>query len=335
MLYDRLKGKVQGTSPYRGSKNRYPLGSRTHNTKNIFVREENGEIVYDLVYGFHHTWRTVSESEYKASPKVYQERDNYDYDEKGQWNATGKSWGYYEKTPRVIGTVRPDNTFEFVTTWLGQSEVMFMQRDIPTIECLVHSDSRKGGGVIKDRWRNPSIVIPAFQGLRIDLNTLKIHESQDVRIIKNNIDRKKSKPLMEKYGTMIKTSKAMFLAMDKDSFLREVLDLIKPYTKLPTDYRQLAVKAQEEGNHFDCAVFLSYMMNAGNLRHTVQWHGNGWSRDDWTPTSVHDALIRGLSKEIYRAESPFKTAEFKAGEDYGTTDWGIEVFCNGEKVKQY
>ena len=133
-LYETLKHKTLTTEPYRGTTDRYPLGNRRHNTKNIYVRTENGEPVYDLAYGFNHDWEDITREQYLANPRGYTETDNYDYDETGRWNIVGKKYGRYLKTPRILGTVRPDNTFEFVTRWFGQSEVMLFARDVPTIK---------------------------------------------------------------------------------------------------------------------------------------------------------------------------------------------------------
>jgi len=54
--YERLTKITENQKPYRGSDNRFPLERRARNEKYFLVEMENGEKVYDVVYGkkYHH-----------------------------------------------------------------------------------------------------------------------------------------------------------------------------------------------------------------------------------------------------------------------------------------
>ena len=48
LSWNRLTDITKAQKPYRGTTNRYPVGSRTQNTKNFYVDEIDGEKVYRI-----------------------------------------------------------------------------------------------------------------------------------------------------------------------------------------------------------------------------------------------------------------------------------------------
>lgn len=341
-LYETIKQRVENTQPYRGTTNRYPLHKRRHNMKCVYMEQEQGETVYRITYGYTYRWVEATKEDYERDEKRFHRRLQHVQDPMtGTWLETGDyDYGRYVTDPRTMGIVRPDNTFEFVCDSFGQSESMFFNRDLP-INAVFFTSCRLGGAILQDSWRKPSVRIPLFKGLRVDLNTLKVWDKQDVRVIKHNIDRKLSKPLMETYGDLIKVSGVMFSAMDNDSFIRElneVLDKLKEQSNYlsKSDLQEEAIKAKQEKNYFESAMLIAYSINAGGLENHYRWWKNGWSNaSELSPTKVHQGLVRGLAKEVYKAESPFKQTEYRAGEVYSSSDWGIDVFCNGVRKNVY
>lgn len=337
-LYERLTEVTKSVPPYRGSHNRFPISNRNHNHKNFFVEQLDGETVYRITFYYHHSWIPADKMAFELHPNVFQERPKFIKNDAGYWDKVEGEFEYgrYEKVPRTIGIVRPDNTFEFVCDAISQSENIFFNNHVPTFSGVIQTNCRMGGATVRDSWSNPNVVVPLFKGLRVDLNTLKVHESQNVVIHKYNIDRKKAKPLMQKYGDMIKVSRPMLMAMDTETLLNEIAELVEHLeNNKAEDIEQIASEANENKNYFESAVLFAWLMNASNIRSIVRYRQSSYYARNFTPEKFHMDMMRGLSKQVYKAESPFTVTEIQAGVPYTSSEWGIDVFCNGEKVNQY
>jgi hypothetical protein len=245
--------------------------------------------------------------------------------------------------------MRPDETFEFTAQYLHQGTNMYMTNEFMRYGMVVCS-SRHGGVVYKDQWRNPNFMFPIFHGLRIRTDTLLPHESQNIKLYKKNIDRKLAKPLIDEYGDMMKTSGVMFSAMEMELFLSESKEIITtavngenttsvddlPYMTRESQEKLVAEanKANREKRYFDCAVINAYLMDANRLQYILRW-GNSNYNGGKTPLSVHQAMIRGLTKRLYKNEEPFTRNEIVWGTPYPSSDWGFELTLNGEEKTIY
>ena len=342
--YKKLEEITKIQKPYRGSTNRYPTGNRLHSTKNFFVEELDGEKVFKVTYGSSTNRELVSKETYDALPDVSRhEGKNYDTQEPEYW--------HYTATPYELGIMRPDETFEFTAQYLHQGTNMYLTNEFMPYG-VVSCSSRHGGVIYKDQWRNHTLMFPIFKGLRIHTDTFLPHESQNIKLIKNNIDRKLAKPLIDEYGDMIKTSGVMFSAMEIDLFLSEAKEIIKdairdavnkdmgnqdlPYLT-PKNQEKLkaeANKCNRDGRYFDCAVINAFLMDANRLQYILRW-GNSNYNGGRTPLSIHQAMIRGLTKQVYKNEEPFTKTEIVWGQPYPSSDWGFELTLNGEEKTIY
>lgn len=125
-----------------------------------------------------------------------------------------------------LGTLYPDNTFEFTNNlWTSQlytmNNYLFRASNLPYI-----GSSSKHGGVVLRKW-SEKIVIPVFKGLRINLETLELHENSkyEVRVKKlNNKDINKDfKPYEEKF----KIAKSILKVMPIEVFVSDLSDYIR------------------------------------------------------------------------------------------------------------
>jgi hypothetical protein len=92
--------------------------------------------------------------------------------------------------------VRSDNTIEFIRDSYWQGDRKKMSEWIKP-HCYMFDGYRFSGNGLTAHIDGESINMPIFKGLRLDAETLKPHESQDIRVFRNVVDRKKSKVLME------------------------------------------------------------------------------------------------------------------------------------------
>lgn len=338
--YKRLDEISKTTKPYRGSTNRYPTGNRLHSNKNFYVDELDGEKVFRVTYGITHDRVFVTKEQYDDM-----ENKGMSVHQTKNWETNAPEYWYYVPKPYELGIMRPDETFEFTASGLHQGTNMYLTNEFMgggTVMC----SSRHGGVIHKNHWRNPSVMFPIFKGLRIHTDTFMPHESQNITFTKNNIDRKLAKPMLAEYGDMIKTSGVMFSAMELDLFLNESKEIIigavgseessLPYMT-PTNVDKLraeAIKSNKEGRYFDCAVINAFLMDANRLQYMLRW-GNSYYRQDKTPLNIHQAMIRGLTKRLYKNEEPFTKTELEWGKPYTTSEWGFDLTVNGKEVNIY
>lgn len=338
--YKKLEEITKVQKPYRGSTNRYPTGNRLHSTKNFYVEELDGEKVFKVTYGFSTTRVEVTKEEYDALP----EKSKF---EGRNYTTNGVEYWHYITKPYELGIMRPDETFEFTAKYLHQGTNMYLTNEFMRHGMVVCS-SRHGGVVYKDSWRNPDFMFPIFNGLRIRTDTLLPHESQNIKLYKKNIDRKLAKPLIDEYGDMMKTSGVMFSAMEMDLFLSETKEILVDAVNAGIDNQEIpymtrentekliaeANKANREKRYFDCAVINAYLMDANRLQYILRWGSNTYLGGK-TPLNIHQAMIRGLTKRLYKNEEPFTRNEIVWGNPYPSSDWGFELTLNGEEKTIY
>lgn len=347
--YNKLEQITRVEKPYRGSTNRYPTGNRLHSTKNFYVEELDGEKVFKVTYGSSSERVLITKEQHDAmkdDPKTSKSLFNGEH-----WQTSAPEYWYYDTKPYELGIMRPDETFEFTADGLHQGTNMYLTNEFMggTVMC----SSRHGGVLYKNHWRNPSVMFPIFKGLRIRTDNLMPHESQNIQLYKNNIDRKLAKPMLAEYGDMIKTSGVMFSAMDNmDLFTNEAKEIIVSTIKGDTtdfDNQELpymtpenvdklkaeANKSNREGRYFDCAVINAYLMDASRFQYMLRWGNNSYYARDKTPLNVHQAMVRGLTKRLYKNEEPFTRTLIEWGKAYSSTDWGFDLIVNGEEKRIY
>jgi hypothetical protein len=326
--YSRLKRITETSKPYRGSTTRFPIGSRREIRKCFYVREENGQTVYDITYGYNWVRHSITKQEYEDA-KNKGVRNVADYGAEGYLR--------FESVPRRVGTVRPDNTFEFNGKDYDQGDRQFLSAY--TYGWFVN-DSRRGGLIYKTSGYNGKIF-PIWHGMRVDCE--KMEPVDDYMVVLKQVNRKASKPLTEKYKDFIKTSETMLSAMDWRSFLEMAVEVHEQYKgdkaydhQAYQEYLFTAERVKDSAP-LDAAVLYMLAMDVGNLRwDMVHSRRSTITRGDETPAELFANVLRGLNKMIYKAnQDVFKRVEYERNERYPSSDWGVEILVNGVPRAQY
>ena len=333
LAYSRLKRITETTTPYRGSTTRFPLASRREIRKCFYVREENGQTVFDITYGYRWVFLKLTKEKYetrKANGGKHLVHTTYANEP--------EVYGWREAIPYKVGTVRPDNTFEFNAEEYHQGERMFLSAFSVG---WFFNDSRRGGMVYKPSGNN--VIVPIWRGMLVDCETM--NPIEDYKVVAKQVNRKDSKQLRDGSKDFFKTAETMLSAMDWHSFIDmvgEVHTQYMPETGETNDFRaymKYAAIAErvKDSAPLDAAVLYMLGMDVSNLRwDMVHSRNNAISRSDEAPAEMFTSVVRGINKAIYKAnQEVFKRVEYGFNERYPASDWGVEVIVDGKGVKQY
>lgn len=306
LSYSRLQAITNSVPHFRGNENRFPLGKRRENRKYFLVREENGQKVFDIVYG--QRW-TRNEGLELGNP------------------------GAFTALPNIMGTVRPDNSFEFTADSYGQGDNKFFSN--MCIQGCFASDSRRGGMVYYERYDGGGQFHPIYKGMRVDATTMQALAPYEV--VLRHVDRKKSKDVLAPYERFFKVSEVMLKNMTMGMVLDVVRDLGgKDGYFLKSTQVECIGDAERLIDEAPLDAFVLYCvgLNVGRLTYQMRWG----SRDE--QDNAHEKLFmslkRKLTKEIYRSyASIFKYVTYKQGEKYPTSDWGVKIIVDCEEMEQY
>jgi hypothetical protein len=322
---------------YRGDKTRFPIEDRRSNTKCFYVREENGERVFDITYGnYYETHKITKEEHDSLEASGYRLDLLRTYTPSATNTLAEKEYLRYEVKPRILGVVRPDNTFEFTRDKYYQGE-----RGIMSQWCIgyFNNDSRRGGMLYV---QGNKTMHPIWKGMRVDCTTMK--PTQEYQVFTRQINRKAGKALTASYKDFIKTNETMFKAMDWQTFIGMAVDVRNQYgPETPhgrwygnVSYANLAESIKDKAP-MDAAVLFMLKMDIGQLH----WHVHRVAKgdkyhQDTQPIALFEEMKRKLNKMLYRANKDvFKRVEQPAGQWYPCGDWGVEVIVDGKEVKQY
>ena len=340
--YKRLDSISNSVSPYRGSLNRFPINSRMQNTKYFLVDEENGERVFTIVYGTRHNHVSLTKEEYDEQTK--DGASNF-----GRSEHADKTWTYqrYDHVPNILGLVRPDNTFEFTALnyYRGERGVLSSY-----VAGYFRTDSRRGGMV----WRQQRNIMPIYQGLRVNCETMR--PIKPITVIGRKVDRKAGKGLLDKYKDFYTTTEVMTKAMNYETFINTMNDVVNEhlgglrnieknivYVANGSNQRIYSEKAETLLHTAPLDAAMLYMLGwdicgmRWSLRGFVDTNlATRYSSSDNTPHSIFLSLKRRLNKEIYKAnDEMFKKVEYVDCEMYPPSEWGYTVLVDGAEIKQY
>ena len=335
--YTRLNSISNSVSPYRGSVNRFPIASRRHNTKYFFVRDDDGQRVFDIVHGQNWKHITLTEAEHDECAKQGVPRLN-----KYQDHSTNK-WEYYryEVYPNILGIVRPDNTFEFTADNYGQG-------DRGILSTYGHGElstnSRMGGMIWTGRLygNGERGAFPIYQGMRVNCESMQ--PIKPITVVGKKVDRKVGKDLLAGYASFYATTEVMTKAMDYEVFVRTMGDVMNDHMDgdIAQDHTVYSAKAEALIHTAPLDAAMLYMMGwdiggmRWNLRRFLDTNFSRYSSNEDTPHTMFLNLKRRLNKEIYKAhEKVFKKVEYVNGEMYPPSEWGYTVMVDGVEVKQY
>ncbi len=335
--YTRLNSISNSVSPYRGTVNRFPIGSRKQNTKYFLVREDEGQRVFDIVHGSHWKHLPLTKAEHdehakQGSTKLrsYQHGDG--------------TWEYYrfEVYPDILGVVRPDNTFEFTSESYGQGN-----RGILSTygHGELSTNSRMGGMIWTGRLNGNGErgAYPIYKGMRVNCETMQ--PTKPITVIGRKVDRKVGKDLLAGYADFYATTEVMTKAMDYEVFVKTLLEVMNdhiPNNDFYLDHKVYTSVADKliDTAPLDSAMLYIFAWDIGNMRWNLRRFSDSqmsrYSAHEDTPHTMFLNLKRRLNKEIYKAnETVFKKVEYVNGEMYPPSEWGYTVMVDGQEVKQY
>ena len=338
--YTRLNSLSNSVSPYRGSVNRFPIGSRRHNTKYFLVRDEDGQRVFDIVHGQHWKHVTLTKQEHDDLAKQGSTKLRKYQDGDGTWE-----YYTYETRPNILGVVRPDNTFEFTSDSYGQGD-----RGVLSVygNGYLSTDSRRGGmiwmgaqgGKLKnDRTRG---AIPIYKGLRVNCETMQ--PTKPITVIGRKVDRKVGKDLLAKYADFYAVTEVMTKAMDYEVFVKTMNEVMNDHLDgdIARDHTEYSAKAEAIIHTAPLDAAMLYIMGwdiggmRWNLRRFIDSNITRYSAHEDTPHTMFLNLKRKLNKEIYKQnDEVFKKVEYTNSEMFPPSEWGYTVMVDGVEVKQY
>lgn len=343
--YNRLTRITEVEKPYKITKvsttpNRYPLVDRNHNHKYFIPEELNGEKVYRVYY--YYTW-----SKENTTEEIY---NSFDEATLKQWTS-GKDWKgeqqYFKftRTPREVGIVYPDNSFEFTASkCLDQGlRGMFARGWFKPCTDVVSQVNR--GGVVMFSWsgsytsNNRYNWHPIFKGLRINLHDNSVHHSCKYEVSTRKVIRKVNKELFSYYKEDIKVAKVIASVMGKDQFIQELINV----NTLHPNSDDLKSFINTEGTSPVDKILALCLLYSINTKFNLHWIlNNSSSKNDWWYKSLDvesliNSVLRIFKNELIRENENIVLTEVvhTPSEIYPQTKWGVIVRHNGNIVEQY
>jgi len=336
--YTRLDSIANSVSPYRGSLNRFPIGDRRQNNKYFLVGKEDEESVFTIVFGSRYTYVSLTKEEHDWQAKNGVSNLHSHQNSDGSWTCRR-----YDKIPNVLGLVRPDNTFEFTSRGYGQGERGILSH---FSNGWLSTDSRRGGTIWRGRLNGngDQTIIPIYEGLRVHCGTML--PTKPITVIGRKVDRKVGKGLLARYQNFYLTTEVMTKAMDYDTFVRTMNDVVNEHMggldayEMHTDYSAKAETLLHTAP-LDAAMLYMVGWDIGNMRWNLRRFidsklSSRYSSTEDTPHIMFLNLKRRLNKEIYKTnDQVFKKVEYVDYEVYPPSEWGYTVLVDGVEVKQY
>ena len=300
--YQRLLNISNTQEPYKGSDNRFPFSNRKYGHKYFLKEIVDGVPQFKLCY-----W-------YRNDPVT---------------------------EPNVFGIVRSDNTIEFAVDghYIHQGLRQIMSGSYYK---GYFSSSVRHDGIIYSRkvdeengvWK----TIPIFKGLRMNMDTMELHEDSKYTFAKKTINRQKSKALLDKYEDAFKVAEVMVISMDRDKIRDVINDVGREY--FPEcwvengnySYINIHDKGYDEVMQkaitlLDTNPFDAYMIFTNILN--IWWRHRDDMKDNFTRAK----------KKIFKAMrlyyDVFDVKEFDHTQNLVASEWGIDVKVNGNLVHRY
>jgi hypothetical protein len=336
LSWNRLTGITETQKPYRGTTNRYPIGSRTQNTKNFYVDEINGEKVYRITYGTHHIEHFVTKEVYDSDTEKYHER-TWETDE-------AKRYCFYEPVPNQLGVVRSDNTFEFTSKHgYGQGHNSVISS---WSQGYFYTSSRHGGMVYRDNSRG--IFHPIFKGMRIQIDTMQPHKDSIYKAVGKRVNRKEGKEFLKRYEDFYKINEVMLKAMDYKAYMETAHDVVNSleittdkWGLYGEDCKKLITYAESCINSapLDAGVAFALAYDIKDVWSRVRAFtgaGSSYYSREVELESIFINLKRKLNNELYRKNpTVMNLIEYEMGSLYPASQWGIDIYVDGKEVEQY
>jgi len=320
--YARLEQITKEVKPFRGTANRFPLGSRKHNLKNFYVREVDGVKVFDVTCGTRWSSEEITKEEYDAA-KARGDKRVHEYANTNEPN----KYMRYEHPIHVLGTVYP-KYFQFNAEGnypYGQGEKKFLSENASG---WFKNDSRRGGMVWEFGQREFYRVMPIFKNMRVSTEG-DMRSLDEYVVIGRKVNRKIGKEVLAGYEHFYKVSETMCKAMDRDAFLRTAKEVVEENGHAKAF--EVAEALRDEAP-LDAMILYAVALDVGRIQQQIM-HSH-WGNTQ--PIEVFENLKRHLNKRIYKAHPEvFSEIRYSMGEVYPPSIWGYEIEVNGNIVQQY
>jgi hypothetical protein len=331
LTYKALQLVTYTQDPFRGTMN-FPMYSDRRQPYSLFqVVETENDIEYHVCYGKDWDTKEITEEKYNLLKDVKGRRvtkKDRDYE----------PYPFYERItmPRALAIVRSDNTIEFTlpSYWQGDRKKM---SDWIKPSCYMFDSYRYSGNGLMVYGQNS---MPIFRGLRLDAETLKPHESQNIQVFRRTVDRKRSKPLMERYKTKLDVAHAMLKCLDADTMMVSARDLYEQHAdKSDSNYTYLnsdkAMKIGDDlldsGAEFEASLMFAMAIGVNGFSDYALKIGGHTYYNVCEPKNIVPRLKASLAKKAYETHKPFYEVEVPFMNTKGS-EWGLRVTLNGVDV---
>lgn len=333
--YERLTQITENQKPYRGSKNRYPIRHRKNSEEYFLVEEENGEKVYDIVYGkkYHHEKigkETYDPLKVTDPDSVWQSKE---WDEHTQKVVNVDCYYRRWTTPNVLARVRLDNTVEFTEKIYRQGDRHFLTK---YVEGHFATDSQRGGML----YIAPKIMHAIYKGMRLACDSGMALVPYEVEL--KRVDRNESKKLLKPYEDLFNTCDAMCSVTPFELFKDTTISVVeerfgsaKNLTDIDSEKLLHEAQACIQNAPFDALILYALGYDVNNYKWSFRY-GRTANGDNGDRTHrLYMQTKRRILNELYKKhEEVFKTYRLKGGEYFPASKWGTDVIVNGEVMRQ-
>lgn len=336
LTYKGLQHVTHTQDPFRGTMN-FPMYSDRRQPYSLFqVVETENDIEYHVCYGRDWENKEITEQKYNLLKGVRGKRvskKERDYE----------PYPFYETIaiPRALAIVRSDNTIEFVRDSYWQGDRKKMSEWIKY--SYMFDGYRFSGNGLTAHANGQDVSMPIFKGLRLDAETLKPHESQNIQVFRKVVDRKRSKVLMEGYKTKLDVAHAMLKCLDTDTMMVSAKDLLEEHASKPNDSSwkylgsdeamRIGDNLLESNSEFEASLMyaMALSINGFSVYAIENYASNGRYSKVCEPKNLVSRIKTSLAKKAYETHKPFYEVEVPFMNTKGS-EWGLRVVLNGVDV---
>ena len=336
LTYKGLQHVTHTQDPFRGTMN-FPMYSDRRQPYSLFrVVETENDIEYHVCYGRDWESKEITEQKYNLLKGVRGKRvskKERDYE----------PYPFYETIaiPRALAIVRSDNTIEFVRDSYWQGDRKKMSEWIKY--SYMFDGYRFSGNGLTAHANGQDVCMPIFKGLRLDAETLKPHESQNIQVFRKVVDRKRAKALMEGYKDKLNVAHAMLKCLDTDTMMVSAKDLLEEHASKPNDSSwkylgsdeamRIGDNLLESGSEFEASLMYAMALSINGFSvYAIEKYDNGHTRyNTCEPKNVVPRIKTSLAKKAYETHKPFYEVEVPFMNTKGS-EWGLRVVLNGVDV---
>lgn len=310
--YDRLTQRVASDKPYKDSGNAYPLGDRRYSDRH-FRHEKDG------TFTIWYSDREIVDNKY------------------GKFNDKSDRYINYTDSVnrRMVGIVRPDNSFEFVVeTAMGEN--MLLSR---ALSANVHHDKSKGGTVYEKGRLNH----PVFRGLRINCDTGEAMTPYSVFLPK--VKRKAANEVMQKYEDFIAIFSAMISSMDDRGIWEVFMDMYTHEAESDEGlWRGLDMavvkRLIDEKKYVDAGCLFHMLSRGSHMRWRVEWQmredaqsaTNNTLSSNWRINAQRDISVNFRKMILKQHPEVFVFTELEKNAHLPSSQWSLLIQSDGNPV---